>query len=230
MAEQVAVCSKCGQSGTSLPRCGRCSTQYCSRVCQTQHWPQHKRQCSRSRADNRSPATGADKGPIQHVLDPFSRLDRGKYLHGRPQQDVYRLLIDTYRLRMDDNDKFEDLREVDSIYASKVNDGQKSFIRFLAKAEAKNGILPSWWTAETRTACEELASTPGDWCLLNKVSKAGIATSYGDEKFPMQLRMLGEAIYSRGIMGQDGTGMRKVLASQEAGRGPLYSSTVDASR
>ncbi|KAH7028734.1 uncharacterized protein B0I36DRAFT_245927, partial [Microdochium trichocladiopsis] len=201
-----------------LPRCGRCSTLYCSRDCQAQHWPEHKRECSRSRIFDRSQATSANQGPIQDVVDPFSRLDRGTYLHDRPEQDVYRLLIDTYRLRMDDNEKFEDFREVDSIYAAKDNDGQKGF------------FLPSWWTAESRTACEGLGSTRGEWCLLDKVSKDGIATRYGDGRFPMQLRMLGEVIYGRGVMGADGAGMRKMLASQEAGRGPLYSSMIDASK
>ncbi|KXJ84583.1 hypothetical protein Micbo1qcDRAFT_170129 [Microdochium bolleyi] len=52
MVEQDVVCSNCGQSGTSLPRCGRCRTLYCSRDCQAQHWPQYKRECSRSINEN----------------------------------------------------------------------------------------------------------------------------------------------------------------------------------
>jgi splicing suppressor protein 51 len=34
---------------------------------------------------------------------------------------------------------------------------------------------------------------------------------YGDDKAPMQLRMLAEAVYGMGSMGQNGAGMRKMI-------------------
>jgi len=40
---------------------------------------------------------------------------------------------------------------------------------------------------------------------------------YGDDKAPMQLRMLAEFMYGAGSMGQSGAGMRQVLRSMEGG-------------
>ena len=47
------------------------------------------------------------------------------------------------------------------------------------------------------------------------VEKSDIIEQYGDPRFPMQLRMLAEAVYRRGPGGQDGTAMRKAMVAME---------------
>lgn len=56
------------------------------------------------------------KSVEQHVPDPFTRLDDGKYLHDRPEKDVYRLLIDAFRMRSEDDMKLENKPTPNSIY------------------------------------------------------------------------------------------------------------------
>ncbi|KAK7756744.1 hypothetical protein SLS62_001187 [Diatrype stigma] len=174
---------------------------------------------------------------------PFTRLDRGTYLHDRPEGDTYRLLLDAYRLRLQDAHMYEGvvLDPDSSIYASAQNDPLPGFRRFLARARARPGILPPWWSAEKEGACERLGmmraregdsdsagAGAGHWASLRRrVQKAEIAAHYGDPQFPMQLRMLGEAIYGRGVAGSDGTRMRQMMVGQEAGRG--YVAVVDLS-
>lgn len=45
-------CKVCNGAGTtSISRCGRCKTAfYCSRECQAQDWPSHKKTCGRGKA------------------------------------------------------------------------------------------------------------------------------------------------------------------------------------
>ena len=51
--------------------------------------------------------------------------------------------------------------------------------------------------------------------LRRKVSKQEMIQHYGDMKMPMQLRMLAEAVTGVGLVGQDGTRMRKQMVETE---------------
>ncbi|KAI1253560.1 hypothetical protein MGN70_005770 [Eutypa lata] len=228
-----ACCAKCKKTGGTLTSCERCDVVYCSRSCQVAHWKAHKKTCARDR-DNRpssSSATGpettssaggagAASGTSGLVMDmpmPFTRLEKGIYLHDRPEADTYQLLIDTHRLRLEDTSKFEGVQEPGSIYAAIGNDPLPGFRRFLDTAKAKAGILPPWWNEDKQKECEELGMRAGWASLRKKVQKSEIISHYGDAKFPMQLRMLGEAIYGRGPGGVDGSAMRQMMVLQEAG-------------
>ncbi|CAJ2511441.1 Uu.00g070660.m01.CDS01 [Anthostomella pinea] len=157
----------------------------------------------------RVPVQGLEKAVI---AGPFSHLDQGTYLYDRPEQDVYKLLIDCYRLRMDDNLKFDRVLEPDSIYQQHVSSGLPGFRRFVRMAQA---ILPPWWSEEKQKECE--ASATG-WSDLDvKIQKADIIRCYGDDHFPMQLRFLAEAVYGSGPGGQDGTFMREHMMERERG-------------
>lgn len=285
-----ACCAKCKKTGGTLTSCERCDVVYCSRSCQVAHWKAHKKTCARDR-DNRpsSSATGpettssaggagAASGTSGLVMDmpmPFTRLEKGIYLHDRPEADTYQLLIDTHRLRLEDTSKFEGVQEPGSIYAAIGNDPLPGFRRFrkylisdviflplvaraslqclrvtskgymfedywswtttvpsprsskkqqlltpdvaVDTAKAKAGILPPWWNEDKQKECEELGMRAGWASLRKKVQKSEIISHYGDAKFPMQLRMLGEAIYGRGPGGVDGSAMRQMMVLQEAG-------------
>ncbi|RBR14845.1 uncharacterized protein FIESC28_07543 [Fusarium coffeatum] len=131
------------------------------------------------------------KGLDQPIPDPFTRLDRGTYLHDRPEKDVYKLLIDTYRLRVEDMYRLEGEVEQDSLYSG-ASDGLAGFKKFLRKVSTQKGLLPPWWTPEKRKECEEFGMTSSEPSLKTGVEKADIIEHYGDSQFPMQLRMLGE--------------------------------------
>ncbi|PHH81836.1 hypothetical protein CDD83_3463 [Cordyceps sp. RAO-2017] len=59
-----------------------------------------------------SPPKGLERG----IANPFSHLEAGTWLHNRFEKDVYGLLIDAYRLRMEDNHNMEGDADEDSIY------------------------------------------------------------------------------------------------------------------
>ncbi|KAF7504210.1 hypothetical protein GJ744_002583 [Endocarpon pusillum] len=214
-------CSKCGKtaaSGINLKSCAKCrTTLYCSRDCQKADG-RHKKGCVSNAATAESPVVGVDK--------PFHRLHAKTWLHDRPEQDVYKLLIDTYRLRMEDNYKLEDTVDEGSIYGSAPN-GLKGFRHFLDLAESKGRLLPGWWSPEKRAACEGFGMKPGWSSLATKIGKQAVIKNYGAELMPMQLRLFSEQVYGRGPGGQDGALMIQFQMMAEGGEGHM--TTIDAS-
>ena len=140
--------------------CAKCrSTSYCSRDCQKADWKDHKKSCGKgpeaSTTSNNSDAGTAispPKGLDEPITKPFTRLETSTYLHNRPENDVFRLLIDTYRMRMADMNKCDVDADEDSIYGDAAN-GEQGFRRFVNTAKARRDILPPWWSpAKTNAA------------------------------------------------------------------------------
>ncbi|KAL7918758.1 hypothetical protein ACQKWADRAFT_231453 [Trichoderma austrokoningii] len=224
MDEKCNACGK-GSPEVSLKRCAKCSTtRYCSRECQKADWKSHKKICSKNK-ESANATSGAStsestrlspaKGLDQPISKPFTRLDNGTWLHDRPEIDVYRLLIDAYRLRVEDTYVMEGELMEGSIYAG-YTDGLRGFRKFLKTAATVSGLLPPWWNNEKKAACERLGMDESQWSDLRcAVEKHDVIEQYGDSMFPMQLRMLAEAVYKRGPGGSDGTAMRKMMMSME---------------
>jgi splicing suppressor protein 51 len=184
------------------------------------------------------------KALSQPIRQPFTRLDNLTYLHPpMPEQDVYTLLIDAYRLRVTDTLNFDGPAKLrDEIFGGLSGASQTplaGFRRFLEPAAARGSrsgnsnatILPPWWDESKQEACLSLTQGQGqqaggndtelcEWLNLSrrgKVDKAAVIERYGDPQFPMQLRMLAEAVYQRGVGGMAGTAMRKTMARMEQG-------------
>ncbi|KAK1731346.1 hypothetical protein CaCOL14_009849 [Colletotrichum acutatum] len=248
------VCKK-GPPQVNLKNCAKCATTpYCSRDCQKADWKSHKKTCGRTDASaqprgggptgagagnptSAGTALSPPKGLDQPITRPFTRLDNGTWLHDRPEKDVYRLLIDAYRLHVEDEYNIDGDAAEDSIYGGAEN-GLEGFRRFLKNAAKRKGLLPAWWSPEKQAACErvggadeeeEVGNDDAYYDLGSAVEKADIIERYGDPRFPMQLRMFAEAVNLRGPGGQDGTPMRKMMASMEGGAyGPAaMGSTID---
>lgn len=162
----------------------------------------------------------------QHIVQPFHRLNDKTWLHGRPETDVFKLLIDAYRLRMEDNYMFGDPDE-DSLHAGAPS-GLPGFRRFLRKAESRAGLLPSWWSAEKKAVCVAYGNQDGWSDLTTTVEKSDIVEHYGHPLAPMQLRMFGEQVIGTGPGGQKGDAMMQMQMLAESGE--VSSSVMDASQ
>ena len=240
-------CNGCSKDevelGKTLKQCAKCgSARYCSRECQKTDWKEHKKVCSSnagSRAANAAPGasndTSADRpGPAREgqrqsssnqsldttVEKPFTKLHEKTWLHDRSEKDVFKLLIDSYRMRMDDLYQFQE-PEADSLYSGAPN-GQKGFRRFLRLVEAKPNLLPSWWSPAKNAECLEFGRADNDHGLKFVIEKHDIQEYYGNNDMPMQLRMLAEGVYGSAIGGHSGAGMLAMKMAQEGGGGMYY--------
>lgn len=217
----MSKCANCDKT-EHLKKCAKCQSEhYCSRDCQKAHWKNHKKVWGGGpTADfaSHSAIPATPKGLTMIIDKPFHKLDAGTWLHDRPENDVYKLLIDTCRLRLDDDYKFEHKNTEDSVFAGEPH-SLPAFKQFLRLAERRVGLLPPWWSAEKAKECVALGmNNPDDWSSLGSGPEKGdIVDHYGDTSMPMQMRMLGEQIYGSGPGGQDGTSMRKRMMETEMG-------------
>ena len=230
MSEATPSCAACKKTAAAanvaaLKQCAKCkSTQYCSRDCQKADWKVHKKICSRNAANAFVEANAEHSSTYssprlndleKHIPNPFTKLDQGKYLHDRPEKDVYKLLIDSFRMRQADDLNLEGKTTPRSVYTGAPS-SIEPFRGYLAKAATRK-VLPPWWDAEKQKECEAFGESGAWQDLRRRVTKQEVIQHYGDQKMPMQVRMLAEADYGAGSMGQDGTFVRKQLAQMEQG-------------
>ncbi|KAB8209300.1 hypothetical protein BDV34DRAFT_232543 [Aspergillus parasiticus] len=203
------VCAKESSNDTTLKRCAKCKTQwYCSRECQKADWKTHKKTCGKN-ADETFANTTTTGGTRPQNLEVFIE----KPFH----QGRYKLLIDTYRMKMEDQYTIEGEVDEDSIYSGRP-DSRDGFRRFLRLVEKKRGLLPSWWSPEKAKACVAYGLNKDNWSSLDCCAKKGdFIEHYGDSTFPMQMRMFGEQIYGRGPGGQAGSQMMQMMMQAEKG-------------
>lgn len=224
----MTSCANCTKTGAELKSCARCHTvHYCNRDCQKSHWKTHKKACgvgesaSRASVDANAEHSNTYSAPRlknleKHVPKPFTDLDQGTYLHDRPEADVFKILIDSFRMAEADDYNFEMKITPDSVYSG-AGSSSKPFRQFLAQAATRSSLLPPWWSDAKVQECVEVGES-GAWSdLRKKVTKTDIIERYGDGQMPMQLRMLRELMTGRGPMGQDGTPMRKQMVQVEKG-------------
>ncbi|KAF7532433.1 hypothetical protein G7054_g7965 [Neopestalotiopsis clavispora] len=234
----AAECAKCKKSGVDLKNCSKCrSISYCSRDCQKDDWKVHKKSCASNAQQNlgggqqqgSGTATTQQKGLDGGIAKPFTALHNRTWLHNRSDKDTYRVLIDSYRLKMTDDVTFDGGPERDSVYtAAGKADPLPGFRRYLEAAKARGNLLPAWWSDEKQAECEALCSPGGEpwYDLTRRVQKAQFNDHYGDGQFAMQLRMIREQITGRGPGGQPGEGMIRMQMMIEGGGLQGHHSTV----
>ncbi|GAB7346455.1 hypothetical protein MBLNU457_5147t1 [Dothideomycetes sp. NU457] len=170
-------------------------------------------QNAESNSNNSTPRL---KNLEKHEPKPSTKLDQGTYLHDRPEKDVFKLLIDAFRLAESDDHDSEGNVAQDSLLSGTQPDSRKPFRQYLKQAAQRN-VLPQWWNDEKTRECIQFG-LKAPWSNLRfATEKPDIQEHYGDNRMPMQLRMLTEAVRGRGPMGQDGTAMRKLMMSTENG-------------
>lgn len=129
--------------------------------------------------------------------NPFDFLSDGKYLHTLSEKDALTALIDSYRLRVEDEYVFGVGISSESLYGNSKCP-LPHFQKYLDLAESRDGILPPWWTQKKRMQCEELAVDESQWSDIKyAVEKSDIMEHYDDPLMPMKLRMVAELIYGK---------------------------------
>lgn len=137
-------------------RCPACKSAYCSSGCRILDQIRHQRICkhlckgvSRPKGYREricfapgSSAWSPPRGLDRPMPTPFYMLNNKVWMHGRPERDVYRLLIDAYRLRMHDKFVVERCVDPDSVLGGHPT-GIPSFRHFVDLAAARDYLLPS---------------------------------------------------------------------------------------
>ncbi|KAL9002025.1 MAG: hypothetical protein Q9188_005020 [Gyalolechia gomerana] len=124
----------------------------------------------------------------------------GSNLDSLTKKDCYIQLIDSYRMRVEDDYKYA--CDNHGLYAGE--DPAPEFAQFLNLAEKRKGLLPEWWNKETRAACEAMGadSSKENWADLScAVEKHDIMEHYKDNTMPMKLRLLAEKVYGKRVQG-----------------------------
>ena len=159
----VPTCANCSKvhevNGTSLQRCSGCrATYYCSKDCQKADWKQHKTACRSSNSNGAGSGQTGQSGSksSKAFIESTTGLDSKTWLHGKPESEVFKLLCDSYRMRVEDDYAFRGDVSEDSIYGG--GDPAKGFRRFLIKAEERSGVLPEYFRSGGVRKSVKLAS------------------------------------------------------------------------
>ncbi|KAJ5116564.1 hypothetical protein N7456_000912 [Penicillium angulare] len=197
-------CDKCNKKPkVGLGTCSKCQiAEYCCHECLLADWPNHQKFCGspgqKSTDPTEAPAPALSPSKSGQALDdicehPFTRLTRNEWLHDRSTNDIYKLLVDTYRLRTADNWTSAGVHEKDGIYGG-ARDDNEGFGRFMSKV-GKEAFLPSWWGPDNNADCVNFAASDPEWGLWRVIQPGDIERRYGDSTMALQLRIFGERVY-----------------------------------
>ncbi|KAL6886320.1 hypothetical protein HDV57DRAFT_526192 [Trichoderma longibrachiatum] len=212
-----AACARCGRQqdpavnepALTLLTCDNCkAVQYCSLNCQHRDWKAHRNiYCVNPINIPVDVLAKPHKAPflMTTLPNPFARLSKGIWLHDRHKQDVYVLLIDSFRLREYDDYTYGGTSNADSIYSGRPS-SCPAFRRFIYQAEAKD-LMPPWWTDQTRVECltKAIDRSADNWHDLHAMTRdVDVVVVYEAAIMAMQLRVFAETVKGSGPAGTDG--------------------------
>lgn len=134
------------------------------------------------------------------IQNSFTALNNGTWLYNRPKKDVFKLLVDTYRMRMEDEYVFEgDVCEGSLYSGASPTSALRHFKHFLVKtikrdAKREKKLLTEWWSKDSLQECLEFGSTDSFSNVGLATEKHDIQNHYAQMNMPMQLRMFSEKI------------------------------------
>ena len=211
---KINMCAKCAKVLKEPKHCAKCnSVNYCSKQCQKDDWKTHKKECASlaaARANNEPidyNKTAVREFTSSLVLNtivskPFTKLKNKTWLHGRSDQDVYKLLVDAYRFRkLEEYDcaRVTEILDLDP----EVSSGLAPFQSFVNDAKEK-GLLPTGWTNANTNACMAYGLDKKNWSTLTDlwVKEEKYVEHYGSPKMLAQFSFFG--IQVLGLIGNDG--------------------------
>ncbi|KID83708.1 hypothetical protein MGU_08989 [Metarhizium guizhouense ARSEF 977] len=211
-ATDMAQCDKCKKwwPRPKLTRCDTCFTKTCLR-CQCElagGLHSHVNDCF---AFPNNPGVAFDpllrpslavfsprQGLLQPIQRPFTALLERTWIHDRPREDTFRLLIDSYRLRLHDAFLFEGQTRPGTIYSGGA-DSQGDFVQSFLWVAWERGLLPLSWTQETLLQCRDMGMADFQFhSLRRQLTQAMVVDYYQDATFPTQLRLFAEDVVGRG--------------------------------
>ncbi|KAG5920924.1 hypothetical protein E4U42_006029 [Claviceps africana] len=237
-------CEKCGASwpAQKLFHCNRCRTTICL-LCQCwsgSRFHSHVQDCMALPHSHLSVEKGSEpilsprRGLSAPQVRPFTKLLARTWLHGRPAEDVFCLLIDSYRLHSYDKFQFEGENKLGSIFAG-ATDSSLDFDAYLtvaaAAAEKEDEeeqtsrwpcLLPTWWSRARHEECVQLGLRQDDeqfHDLHVQLSQAMTMDYYQDASFSAQLRMFAEQVLGRPALMRRCTPLPAHLAAMEEEEG-----------
>lgn len=145
--QACASCKKAEEAnGKTLLRRASChEVSYCNQDCQKADWKSHKKNCN---FQPKSKLSGSSSGITPKRLYGITTKHA---LEQQPKEQGFKMLVDSYRMRVEDELNFRGDVHEDSAIGS--GDPAAGFRRYLMKAATRKDVLPSWWNDEKREAC-----------------------------------------------------------------------------
>ncbi|KAG6549217.1 hypothetical protein Mapa_009203 [Marchantia paleacea] len=221
-SENMRCCALCGKEGVKNRCSVCVQVYYCDRECQVSDWKTHRPICKVLSATNGdAPPAKTDAGRqgkkhdfsagflVSLLAGPGLSVDGDgattvrkadanlfsknyKWDEGLTHEEVYVKLIDSFRLRRDDEYTFS--AEICEFYGG--GNPLPGFKHYMKQAKKKK-ILPSWWTSEDDRKIN-VTSMSHEWANLNyAVEKSDIEDHYFPLNKPFEhvtLRLLAEQI------------------------------------
>ncbi|POR38511.1 Uncharacterized protein TPAR_01298 [Tolypocladium paradoxum] len=161
----------------------------------------------------RSPRVGLDN-PVTFA---FTRLTYNTWFEGRCWTDVFKLLIDAYRLRLAaQRDLDGKPRRVPDEEKREVADGLR---KFLDLAEEVPGLLPLGWNWVHAARCRILAGRNDDitnWYSLEYLpNEDEMVEWYEDLFFPLQLQIFAKLVYGTDVPRQNAKILWRIMLQSE---------------
>jgi splicing suppressor protein 51 len=189
-------CGSCANENTKLLQCSRCETvSYYDKDCQEADWKTHEPICTQI-AESGSQPSQAEKPFKAGDQDkkPFSAIFNGVFFHDRTEEKTFQLLIDSLRIRQQDEYDYGGKILPGSIYDDESS-SETAFRTFISKARSFDGLLPPWWTDSSVDECIEFSGRSLGFSLAVAQGKKDIDAAWGDYRMSMKLRVMTETVY-----------------------------------
>ena len=179
-----------------------------------------------SSGGNASSSTAQDTQDTQEFnpgdqdTKPYTAISKNLFFHDRLESNAFQLLIDTLRMRQQDELNFDRVCMPGSIHARNEPSSERAFRDFILKAQGVPGYLPTWWKGEISTdACVEYAQSNAAFSLAVAQEKQDIQRTWDEDRMPMMLRMVAERVYGNTPGGFKSDTVLAMMVAQENGGG-----------
>jgi splicing suppressor protein 51 len=163
-----------------------------------------------------------------NLTAPFTRLYVKRWLHGRSEKDVYKILFDTIRVRAWDDRVLAAQSLMDVANGSRPQAAKMFVLRFLRQAERQR-CLPPWWSPEKEQECTRFGTSEENWNHTDRpIRMHHIVARYGTPLILVQMRIFAEQVYGPIVGKMSSIPMMRVHMRAE--RGDLIRNLLEAAK